>query len=66
MDEDEFYSLLDKLSSMDPPQLEVFFTRLHEHFEELGDDDSGINNDALAWRIKQSLEIVKHRKKTNE
>lgn len=54
MTEDDFCKLLTSVTKLDNKQYEILFDTLRSHFRH------NIRNKNLAWRVRQTLEILKH------
>lgn len=61
MNESDFEKFLDYLYTMPADRMERLFDRLRESFRNY--ELTGVENDKVAWRCKQALELLKHRKK---
>ena len=60
MNEGEFSKLVDNICELTPAQHETLFAKLWEHFRYCG--DKSMSTDQVAWRCKQALMLIQHRK----
>ena len=62
MNDSDFNAMMDKLYELTPAQWETLFAKTWEHFRY--NNVPGVERDAVAWRAKQAMMILRHRKKT--
>lgn len=61
MNDSDFNNFTNRICELKSDQFEILFAKFWEHFRYLGNEE--IEGDAIAWRCKQAMMLIQHRKK---